>query len=65
MYLKKQNDEDKDLQNYRVFFMDLKDSAENLAKCIEDLIEMKGGDLKSLTGFDISSSELGSFCFHY
>lgn len=64
-YLKKQNDEDKDLQNYRVFFTNTKEKAESLCKCVEELIGIKEGDLKSIAGLDIVSSDLSEFSIKF
>ena len=64
-YLKKQNDEDKDLQNYRVFFTNTKEKAESLCKCVEELIGIKEGDLKSIAGIDIVSSDLSNFSLKF
>ena len=63
--LKKQNDEDKDLQNYKVFFNNIKQTAEELAHNVESLLDLKKGDLKSLANFEISSTEISIFNILY
>ena len=60
-FLKRQYDEDKDLQNHKVFFVNMKQMAENLGQNIDFLMELKQGDLKSLANFDIFSTELSIF----
>lgn len=65
-YLKKQNDEDKDLQNYKVYFNNMKQMAESLILNIEMLLELKEGDLKSLEKFEIASNEFSiNNIFHF
>lgn len=60
LLLKRQNNEDKDLQNHHVSFAKLRETVQNLMRCVQDLVTGREGDLKSLASFEISSIDLGS-----
>lgn len=61
--LKKQNDEDKDLLNFKVFFNNVKKTADQFIQIIENLLILKQSDLKNVISFDINSQEISFFSF--
>ena len=60
-FLKRQYEEDKDIKNHKLFFVNLKQIAENIRQTIDIIMEIKQGDLKRLANFDIFSTELSIF----